>query len=183
MAMSAEERLARKREYDRKKSDAQVTRGLMRDGRPMTLKSFSIRFGDWHGHTEDEKQAHIRDLVTEVQRLPDMTPCWIPLKRPNKFGYVAKGFTSGGARAEWKMHRLVAHTFNGPLPKDEEVHHICHQRDCCNPTHLIATTPELNQLESHRATTNKKRIAELEERVGYLERRMLAMEIERASLW
>jgi len=40
-----------------------------------------------------------------------------------------------------KAHRIAWELENGSIPEDKVVSHICGNRDCCNPTHLILREP------------------------------------------
>ena len=37
-------------------------------------------------------------------------------------------------------HRWLYEYFHGPIKKEMDVHHICENKSCCNPTHLKAIT-------------------------------------------
>ena len=36
----------------------------------------------------------------------------------------------------FRVHRIAYEQTVGPVPADHELHHICGQKACCNPTHL-----------------------------------------------
>lgn len=68
--------------------------------------------------------------------------CWLWLGawRDKEQGY-------GGVKYQGKMqraHRFVFEFFNGPLPKNLTVDHLCRNRICCNPEHLEAATWAIN---------------------------------------
>lgn len=53
-------------------------------------------------------------------------------------------------------HRWFWELFNGPIPDDKEVDHLCKNRRCCNPNHL-----RLLERTEHATITNKERYSEL----------------------
>lgn len=59
--------------------------------------------------------------------------CWVWLGYTTRRGYGRFG------RAEW-AHRWAYEFFYGPLPKDEELDHLCRNRRCVNPDHLELVT-------------------------------------------
>lgn len=50
------------------------------------------------------------------------------------------------------VHRVVYEYFNGPIPAGLEIDHVkargCHSRACCNPAHLEAVPPSVNNARS-----------------------------------
>ena len=61
--------------------------------------------------------------------------CWIWTASKDTSGY-------GHVRIEtvlYKVHRFVFETLNGPA--NGHIHHTCHVRACCRPTHLAPVDP------------------------------------------
>lgn len=46
------------------------------------------------------------------------------------------------------VHRLSYMLASGPIPEGFQIDHLCKVRSCCNPQHLEATTPSLNNARS-----------------------------------
>lgn len=66
--------------------------------------------------------------------------CWEWQKSKDRYGY-------GRIKYEGKMtgvHRVVYQLFNGPIPDDLQIRHLCHNRACCNPKHLLLGTHQDN---------------------------------------
>jgi hypothetical protein len=60
---------------------------------------------------------------------------------------LAKGFKDSAGyahKAGDRAHRRYYEHTKGPIPKGLVVMHICHNKICINPDHLIAVTPQLN---------------------------------------
>ena len=68
--------------------------------------------------------------------------CWLWLGAINGNGYG--NFWDGVKTIS--AHRFAYMTFVGPIPDGFELDHKCRVRSCCNPIHLEAVTPRINQL-------------------------------------
>jgi hypothetical protein len=64
------------------------------------------------------------------------TGCWVGSMCRDSDGY-AVFYLAGLAR---KAHRAAYIMFVGPIPKDRQLHHTCHNRACWNPEHLVCVT-------------------------------------------
>jgi hypothetical protein len=77
--------------------------------------------------------------------------CWIWT------GALRWGYGSiGGSRSVWGtryVHRVVWEEYHGPVPDGFEVHHLCGEKRCCNPSHF-----GLIDISAHRAHHNRTRI-------------------------
>jgi hypothetical protein len=58
-------------------------------------------------------------------------------------GHGIYDFRQDGHALRVLAHRTVYILENGPLPKDHNVFHRCHERACCNPAHLVAAPMRL----------------------------------------
>jgi len=65
-------------------------------------------------------------------------PCWIWLKAKNGGGY---GEMKRGKLPRLSPHREAWQALNGPIPQGSELHHLCKNRACYNPSHLLVVTP------------------------------------------
>lgn len=59
---------------------------------------------------------------------------WLGYVSPSGYGYCAKG----------KAHRHSYTVANGPIQKGMVIGHICDQRNCVRPSHLVACTQKEN---------------------------------------
>jgi len=78
------------------------------------------------------------DILKPMIKLPDSQDgCWLWLGKVNKAtGYGHKQFDGRTVLA----HRWVFQLFNGWIPEDKVVNHLCSNRQCVNPKHLELTT-------------------------------------------
>lgn len=74
------------------------------------------------------------------------TQCWNWTGGVTGRGYGQLWF---GTRT-YRVHRLSYELFRGPIIASYEIHHLCGNAICCNPTHLVALT----DLEHKRADPN-----------------------------
>ena len=66
-------------------------------------------------------------------------------------------------------HRLVYRVKVAEIPAGEQIHHICANRPCINPLHLVAATQRENTAEMLARLSYTRRIAHLELRITDLE--------------
>jgi hypothetical protein len=82
-----------------------------------------------------------RELVDKFhQRLRRDGDCllWTGAKIYNDYGYVRKEF--GDRSYTVYAHRLAFVLAHGEIPEGKQVQQTCNNRQCCEPTHLIALT-------------------------------------------
>jgi hypothetical protein len=63
---------------------------------------------------------------------------------PNGYGRCH----TGGAGKAQGAHRVAFEVFNGPIPEGLVVNHLCENKGCVRPDHLVATTPRANTMYS-----------------------------------
>lgn len=91
--------------------------------------------------------------------------CWLWTGYTTANGY-------GQFRADGRVsyaHRVAYALWVEEVPEGSVVHHICAVRNCVNPAHLQAVTPQENVAEMVERTYYKDRIAELEDTIAALE--------------
>lgn len=71
-----------------------------------------------------------------------------------------------------KTHRLVYRVKNGTIPDDMQVHHVCANRACVSPAHLVLATQQENTAEMHARHGYQQHIAYLEAKVAELEAKL-----------
>lgn len=99
------------------------------------MASALLRLGD---HVITEKRY--REFWARVD-IADAGTCWL---------WKGKPVTKGYGRLDWRIDRRIrpvrAHVLayfltRGPVPIGRVLHHTCHTKLCCNPSHLSAVTP------------------------------------------
>lgn len=63
--------------------------------------------------------------------------CWVWARNLNNHGYGV--FRFDGRRMQ--AHRAAWLLFDGAIPYEKDVYHLCHRRDCVKPQHLALGTP------------------------------------------
>lgn len=85
-------------------------------------------------------------------RIPDdPDACWIWLgewtsNEYGRFELIPKGVSRPRKRV--RAHRFAYEITYGPVPDDVEIHHICHEKSCVNPSHLQALTKIAHYVET-----------------------------------
>lgn len=84
------------------------------------------------------------------------TPCWVWQGPTSGSGYKAapdapkKGRGHGYGRMSLDGQTVAVHLvtwthYNGYIPGKKQLDHLCHNRACCNPSHLELVTHKRNQ--------------------------------------
>ena len=86
----------------------------------------------------------------------------------NKLCIIGKGEKTrlGYIRAEIKGKRILAHrlayeAFYGPIPKNLEIDHLCHNKSCVNVNHLEAVTHQVNSQRRKNAKLDLQKVQEI----------------------
>lgn len=78
-------------------------------------------------------------------RIPENpSDCWEWTSTLKENGYGRFTFDGGRALA----HRWAYEQLRGPIPDGLQMRHLCHNRLCCNPMHLIPGTAQENIQDS-----------------------------------
>jgi hypothetical protein len=66
--------------------------------------------------------------------------CW-PWRGPfMQKGYGLLTLRSGGQKTTKRAHRLAYELLVGAIPRSHEIHHVCENKACVNPAHLVPVT-------------------------------------------
>ena len=66
--------------------------------------------------------------------------CWIAGTSPDKDGYCQVTDCTGLKPVTRRSHRVIWEHFNGPIPVDMVIDHLCRTRRCVNPDHMEIVT-------------------------------------------
>jgi len=94
---------------------------------------------------KDEIQRFQRKIELDI-----ITGCWVWKASKTKLGY-------GQFRLYDKItcsHRVSYEHWNGIIPKDLEIDHLCRNKACVNPRHLEAVTHQVNIMRGDLKTNN-----------------------------
>jgi hypothetical protein len=85
------------------------------------------------GHLWDYIAAGFWDRILKDSE----TMCWLWQ------GHLDHGYAKISVKGKWcRVQRIVHEEFNGPIPPGMEVHHICQNKSCVSPAHLLALSAE-----------------------------------------
>jgi hypothetical protein len=76
--------------------------------------------------------------------------------------WLGSYFRTGYGRVSLRKHVTVAHRYFferlcGPMPAKKELHHICENKKCCNPEHLLLVSSWQHKQLSPRSIAYKNR--------------------------
>lgn len=77
--------------------------------------------------------------MTDALAINLEAPCWI------RTGFLSKGYgrvNTGGKHIP--AHRYMWTVMRGPIPKGMHLHHLCPNKACCNPQHLMVVDPRIH---------------------------------------
>lgn len=96
------------------------------------------------------------DFIKENVIIDPITKCWNWNKSLTSAGYGQFTYK----KVYWLTHRYVYQLLNGPINNKLLIRHLCHNRKCCNPEHLLIGTSKDNWHDSeeiHRLSAKNRR--------------------------
>ena len=96
---------------------------------------------EWSGKTVQEKLDNIFSIAKKT-----VSGC-IEWTRSTNAGYGVFSYRENGKPFSFLVHKFVYESIFRPLEDGELVRHICGNRLCCNPTHLIAGSLRDNSID------------------------------------
>lgn len=85
-------------------------------------------------------------MIYGVDVSHNLQECKLAKGRPGNHGYHRKSYKN----VVYLAHRLSYMLTYGDPPQGYEIHHLCHNRRCIEPTHLVALTKAEHQLQEIR---------------------------------
>lgn len=99
---------------------------------------------------QNKPLTKLRTMMTPAerfwQRVVKGADCWVWVGNIDQDGYGRLRTTAGHIRA----HKFSYELHHGPVPKGMVVRHLCHNRQCVNPSHLATGTAKDNVQDSIR---------------------------------
>lgn len=81
--------------------------------------------------------------------------CWLLDKTPHRNGYMYMASGTGRHCRQQLAHRAVYEHLIGPIPDELTIDHLCRNRWCCHPNHVVPVTSQVNALRGLTGMHNK----------------------------
>ena len=94
--------------------------------------------------------ADILDKLYIKINIDEQTKCWNYNRIPDKDGYGWFSFDY----ITYRIHRFSYLLFQGEIPKNHVIDHLCGNRLCCNPEHLEAVNHKENMVRGNTGKNN-----------------------------
>ena len=96
----------------------------------------------------------INRVLSRIEMITE-SGCWIWMgKLSGGYGRIGVGSRSDNTRTQVPVHHITYQHFCGVIPADKYVLHKCHNRCCCNPTHLYIGTSSDNAVDAAKLGRN-----------------------------
>lgn len=110
---------------------------------------------------EDGDNAGVLESVRQ-RCTPSSDGCWVWNHRTDREGYATYRFMRKRKMIEVYVARAVVQATLDRALGDEQVHHMCATKGCCNPEHLAPVTASANAAEMFARHAYERRITALE---------------------
>lgn len=129
---------------------------LIKNGYPVSGKYIGKTFGSYSNFREfcgTKVLKRTKDITIEwfKNNCSIVNDCW-EWQGSLNHGYGELQYNN----SKWLAHRLSYTIKNGVIQDNLLVRHICHNKACCNPDHLMVGTKQDNSIDSREYSKNTK---------------------------
>lgn len=93
--------------------------------------------------------AEVARFWSKVTVRPDGCWEWVGARTSTGYGVFRAGSVALGTRTLYRAHRVAYFLSNGEIPPRLVIDHRCRRRSCVRPSHLEATTQDVNVLRTY----------------------------------